>query len=98
MLPVQVAKASRPENILSLLRPDIVLHDTPDRTEAVFPADFFAFFVGTAVVGDAYFVDAYAFDPGDLGGNLGLEAEAGFFELYGLYDLPAHQLIACLHV
>ena len=58
--------------------PEAVFEDAADGADAVFPADFFAFGIGAAVVGDGDLVDAGA-GAGDLGDDLWLDAEAGFF-------------------
>jgi len=41
-----------------ILPQEAVFEDAADCAEAVFPADFFAFGIGAAVVGDGDFVDA----------------------------------------
>jgi hypothetical protein len=55
--------------------PGVVFENAPDGADPVAPADFFAFVVSAAVVGDAYLVDA-ASHPGHLGGNFRFEAKA----------------------
>ncbi len=74
-----------------------VFQDAADGADAVFPADFFAFGVGAAVVGDGDFVDAGA-GAGDLGDELGFDAEAVFLELYGLDEFAFENFVAGLHV
>ena len=69
-----------------------------DGAEAVFPADFLAFLVGSSIVGDAHFIDADAFETGDFGGHFGLEAETLLLEVYALDDICPEQFIAGLHV
>jgi hypothetical protein len=76
---------------------EVVLHDAPEGAEAVFPADLFAFLVGAAFVGDADFVQAAA-AGGDLGGDLGLEAEAVFLDGDGADEVAAEDLVAGFHV
>jgi hypothetical protein len=44
--------------LVGILAEEAVFEDVADGAEAVFPADFFAFGIGAAVVGDGDFVDA----------------------------------------
>ena len=37
---------------------EVVFEDTPDRADAVFPADLLAFFIGSTAVADTHFKDA----------------------------------------
>jgi len=74
-----------------------ILHNAPNSADAVFPIDLFAFGVGAAVVGDGDFVNADAFF-GELGCDLGLEAEAVFLDGDGLQNFPAHGFVAGLHI
>jgi hypothetical protein len=46
--------------------------------KTIFPVDFLAFFVGTAVVGYAYFIYSDFRDFGDFGGDFGFEAKTVF--------------------
>ena len=55
------------------------------------------FGVGAAVVGDGDFVDACA-GAGDLGDDLGLDAEAVFFEGDGLDQFAFENFVAGFHV
>ena len=57
----------------------------------------FSFGVGASVVGDGDFVDASA-GAGDLGDDLGFEAEALFLEGYGLDEFAFENFVAGLHV
>ena len=41
-----------------------------------FPADLLSFFIGAAVIGNAYFIDADTFDTCQFLGDLRLEAKA----------------------
>src|SRR5664280_1563412 len=75
----------------------VVFHDRVERTEAIPPADFFALFVGAAVIADADLVD-HAVEPRHLGGDLRLESEPVFFDRDLLQHLATESLVAGLHV
>jgi len=77
---------------------DVVLDDAVEGAECVFHADLLAFFVGAAVVGDTYLVNADLGYTGYFGSNLRLEAKAFFFQLYVLYHITAEELVAGLHI
>ena len=79
------------------LAQEAVFEDAAEGAEAVFPADFFAFGVGAAVVGNGDFVDACA-GAGDLGDEFGLDTEAVFLEGDGLDQLAFENFVAGLHV
>src|SRR4029077_2966418 len=78
---VRETQGARPRSadaveIPSLSRaPDAVLDDGVDGAHAVLPTDLLPFFVGAAAVADRHLVDAES-HLGDLGGQLGLDAEA----------------------
>ena len=76
---------------------EAVFEDAAEGADAVFPADFFAFGVGAAMVGDGDFVDAGA-GAGDLGDDLGFDAEAVFLEGYGLDEFAFENFVAGFHV
>ena len=80
-----------------ILAQEAVFEDAADGAYAVFPADFFAFGVGAAVVGDGDFVDAGA-GAGDLGDDLGFDAEAVLLEGDGLDQLAFKNFVAGFHV
>src|SRR6266851_6287804 len=74
-----------------------VFRDAPDSPDAVGPADFLAFLVGPARVGDADLIDS-APQARDLGHDLGLEAEAVLLDR-DLLEHPAREdLVPALHV
>ena len=83
--------------VVKNLPQEAVFEDAADGADAVFPADFFAFGVGAAVVGNGDFVDAGA-GAGDLGDDLGFEAEALFRDGDGLDQLAFENFVAGLHV
>lgn len=65
--------------------------------EPVFPCDFFAFFVGAAVIIDGDFVDA-EFSFGDFEGDLGFKAETFGADGDAFEDLGAKGFVARFHV
>ena len=75
----------------------IVFSDGPECAETVAPANFFPLGVGATVVTDADLVDHGA-RTCDLGGDLGLEAEAIFLDLDFLNHLATENFVASLHV
>jgi hypothetical protein len=79
------------------LSPEAVLENAVDGADAVSPADFFAFFVGAAVVGNGNFVDG-DLELGDLGGDFRLEAEAVFLDGDFFEDVALEDLVAGLHI
>ena len=71
--------------------------DDAEGFEAVFPADFLAFFVGAAVVTDGHFVNAeFAF--GALHDDFGLEAETVGADGDALEQVGAKDLVTGFHV
>jgi hypothetical protein len=58
----------------------VVLYDTINGSEPVFPAYFLAFLVGSAVIRNTNFINTNTFYSGNTGGNFGLESESLFFE------------------
>ena len=76
---------------------EAVADDAPEGLDAVFPGDFFAFFVGAAGVGDGDFVDAPV-PFCDFGGDFRFEAETVGLELDALQDFVAENFVAGLHV
>jgi len=90
VLGVSLAKASA-------LSKQVVLQDAVDSAKAVFPADFFAFFVGAPVVGNAHLINAAA-RLGDFGGNFWLKAKAVFLNADRLDDFAAKGFVAGFHV
>src|SRR4051794_519681 len=65
-----------------------VPHDAVEGADAVLPPDLLAFVVGSAAVGDTDLEQAPV-AGGDLGGDLGLDAEAALLEGEALEDLLA---------
>ena len=74
-----------------------VAQDRRDRGEAVLPADLLAFPIVAAVVGNGDLVYPKA-EAGDLGGDLGLDAEAVRAQPHALHHLARHHFVAGLHV
>ena len=70
---------------------------TPQRLQAVLPADLLAFLVRPAVIADGHFVDA-EFPLGALHDDLRLEAEAVGADGDALQQIGAEDLVAGLHV
>src|SRR5262252_4527241 len=88
-----VAKWARP-----LARPsDAVLDDGVDGAHAVLPADLLPLLVRSPAVADGNLVDPQL-HLGDLGGQLGLDAEAVLLDDQRLRDLGAERLVADLDV
>src|SRR5688572_7767987 len=79
------------------LVPVTVLHDAPQRPDAVPPSDLLPLLVRPARVGDADLEDP-ALQARELGGDLRLEAEPVLADGDLLQDLAAEHLVAGLHV
>ena len=75
----------------------IVFSDGPECAETVAPANFFPLGVGATVVTDTNLIDHGA-GTRDLGGDLGLKAEAIFLDLDFLNYLATENFVAGLHV
>lgn len=75
----------------------VVFQNAVNGAEAVFPADFLAFFVGAAVIGNAYLIDAAACFS-DLGGDFWLKAKAVFLNADRLDYLAAKGFVAGFHI
>src|SRR5713226_1449567 len=69
-----------------------VLQQAPQGAKAVFPADFFSFFIGPSPVADAYLIHAQA-PLGNLYGDLRLKTEAILFDGDDLENLAAENLV-----
>src|ERR1022692_3761623 len=77
--------------------PDAVLDDRVDGANPVLPADLLPLVVGPPRVADGDLVDAQP-HLGDLGGQLGLDAEPALLDVDRLDDLGAEGLVADLDV
>ena len=66
--------------------------------ETILPAYFLAFLVSAAVVGDAHFINADAFETSYFGSHLGFKAETLLLEKDALDNICPEQLVAGLHV
>ena len=60
----------------------VVTEDAVEGAECIFHSDLFPFFIGAAIIGDAYFIYADLGDAGYFSGYLRLKAEAFFLERY----------------
>lgn len=76
---------------------EAILQNAIDSPHAVFPADFFAFFIGAAVVGDGNLINR-DFELGDFGGNFRFEAEAVFLDGDLFEDITLEDFVAGFHV
>ena len=92
------------ENVGLIRRPytgslgkQVVLENTPDRADAVFPADLLAFFVGSPAVADTHFKNTTSLAC-HLGGDFRLKAEAVFLDVDALNDLAFKDLVTGFHV
>ena len=85
-----------PQRLLRLKRP--VFQNAVDGPEAILPADFLAFFKGSAVVGDTHFVDADFGDAGNFGRHLGFKAKALFGQMQRLHHFALEEFVAGFHI
>src|SRR5262245_19849602 len=74
---------------------DPVLQDAVNRTNAVLPTDLFPLLVRAPVIAHRHLVDAKV-HLGKLGGQLGLDAESVFLDLYRLDHVRPEGLVAGL--
>src|SRR5215471_20957127 len=75
----------------------VVFDDAVNGSKTVLPDDLLPLRVGPAVIGDPDLVDRTA-HPGDLGSDLGFEAEALFLDVDALNDIALEYLVAGLDV
>src|SRR5665647_1266264 len=75
----------------------IILQYTSDGRDSVLPADLLTFLVGSAGVGNAYFVDSCV-QPGNFGGNLQFKAKTIFLDGYLFQDFTPEYLVTGLHI
>jgi hypothetical protein len=85
-----------PQGLLRLKRS--VFQNAVDGAETVLPANFLALFKGSAVVGDAYFVDADFGDARNFGRHLGFKAKALFGQMQRLHHFALEELVAGFHI
>jgi len=76
---------------------DSKFDNNPQGSDSIFPSDFFAFGIGSAVIGNAYFEYPHS-QLGDFSCNFWFEAEAVFFDPDRLNNFPPESLVAGFHV
>ena len=81
-----------------ILTEDVVFNNTPQCPQPVFPGYFFSFLLGAAIIRNAHFINAYAFDTGKFGSDLGLKTETVFRQRNRLDELPTHHLVTGFHI
>ena len=81
----------------SFFTEDIVLQDAPNGAEAVFPSNFFTFFVSSAIIADANFINP-TFGFGDFSGNFWFKTKAIFLDINFFYDIAPKGFVACFHI
>ena len=84
-------------HVVLVVHQEPVLQGRPQGGDAVGPPDLLAFPVAASRVGDRHLVDARA-HPGQLGGQLGLDAEAVRPDHDAPGEVGPHRLVARLHV
>src|SRR5271166_4804007 len=76
----------------------IVFNDAIYSTDAVLPADFLPFLIGSPVIRDANLVYPQITALRDLSRDFRFESESGFLNLNRLDDFAAKRLVAGLHI
>ena len=74
------------------------LHQVPERLNAIFPVDLFAFGAGAAVIGDGDFVDTLFVLAGDAGADFNIDAKTLVREAQRIGDFTRHHLVAGLNI
>src|ERR1700744_6113157 len=77
---------------------DPVAHQVPKRFQTVFPADLFAFLIGSSIIMDRGLVNAPFASQRNLTTNLNLHAKIIGRDVEGAQDLPREHLVAGLDI